>query len=616
MPDAPPATSADDVSRRGVTRGELLTLALIIVVGVWLRAAEPDHLSVEHFDEGVYASNWFCRSPGLPEGKFPQQHLYAPPLLPEICDWVLFAFGSDPRSVMWINVVAGSLMIPVVWGAGRSWFGVCAGLLAAALCAVSDLHITLSRMVLTDVLFCLFLTMGVWSGLRAIQSGRLLWITVAGVTAALAWWTKYNGWLTLAITGAGLAGWLVFERPRGVKPSRPVLRWSATAVIAALLWSPLILSLQDIGGYSTVATNHARYLVGLSGWWDSLGSQVARLGCLEGGFGRMIGIVPVLALFLAQRNGRYTSELFTAAPSAIALAGGALFLPVLGGAMLAAGAVPTLVAFGVVSLVLQLRRQSEADREEVDVVRGHPLVVWTVLAWLLGMVVSIPLYTPYPRLALPVACGSWFAIGAMWPTENTTKSAIASGRWSWAATCLLTLVLVVLATAGSTWRSFPSSLLGIPAWQDRCGLATIAARLIDSAEADPALDGVEGRPELDAILYVFAEPALFYHLSARREQSEFAFLVQPIGDHTVVESPPRNPSMPTYVITGPHADAVTSDAERFSASVQAGRLQLVEEFPFQPSDLVLLDQLDTPGPVGSHKQTVRLYRLTTSDVGH
>ncbi|MCA9054527.1 MAG: glycosyltransferase family 39 protein, partial [Planctomycetaceae bacterium] len=192
MPDAAAITPDEEASSGPVCGREWVALAVTVALGVWLRVAHSEHLAVEHFDEGVYAANWYCHPPGLPDGEFPRQYLYAPPLLPELCFWTLFASGSDPQSVMWINIVAGSLMIPLMWLVARQWFGVASGLIAAALCAFSDLHVALSRMVLTDVLLCLFLTAGVGAGVKAIVTGRLRWIAAAGILAALAWWTKYN----------------------------------------------------------------------------------------------------------------------------------------------------------------------------------------------------------------------------------------------------------------------------------------------------------------------------------------------------------------------------------------------------------------------------------------
>src|SRR5690606_15474334 len=147
----------------------------------------------------------------------------------------------------------------------------------------------------TDVGLTLFLTAGVWTGGRAIHTGRPRWFLLAGLCAALAWWTKYNGWLTLAITGAGLGGWLIWARPAGTSPGPLCLRWLATAAVAAVLWSPVLWDLQAVGGYGEVASNHARYFVGLAGWWDAGLQQLAKQRYLDSSLGVALAAVSLLA---------------------------------------------------------------------------------------------------------------------------------------------------------------------------------------------------------------------------------------------------------------------------------------------------------------------------------
>ena len=156
------------------------------------------------------------------------------------------------------------------------------------------MHVAFSRTVLTDVLLCLFLAAGVWTGVRALQTGRAVWIILAGVLAALAWWTKYNGWLTLAITGAGAAGWVVFGRTRDVPVGSLLFRWVATAAIAIAVWSPVLWGLQDVGGYSAVAANHSRFFVGLAGWANSWTTQFDKLRQWDS---RLVLLICALAVF-------------------------------------------------------------------------------------------------------------------------------------------------------------------------------------------------------------------------------------------------------------------------------------------------------------------------------
>ena len=58
-------------------------LCAIVLLGLLLRWAGKSGLAVEHFDEGVYASNLYCGHLDPPYA-YPMRHLYAPPLFPAL----------------------------------------------------------------------------------------------------------------------------------------------------------------------------------------------------------------------------------------------------------------------------------------------------------------------------------------------------------------------------------------------------------------------------------------------------------------------------------------------------------------------------------------------------
>ena len=168
---------------------EVLLVISITLAGLGLRSAHPSRLAVEHFDEGVYASNLFFHDKAG-AGHYPDQHLYAPPLLPFLIECSMIVFGTANFAPMVVNIAAGALTVPVLWWLGRRWFGITAGLAAATLAALSDVHVFFSRTALTDVLLCFLLVCAVAFLHEALLTRRRLALFASGSLTGLAWWTR------------------------------------------------------------------------------------------------------------------------------------------------------------------------------------------------------------------------------------------------------------------------------------------------------------------------------------------------------------------------------------------------------------------------------------------
>jgi 4-amino-4-deoxy-L-arabinose transferase-like glycosyltransferase len=598
-PSSTVGSAQDDARGKRVSLVEIALVSCIVIAGAGVRGAFPERMAVEHFDEGVYASNWFCRPPGLPDHTFPQQHLYAPPLMPALFEWVLILTGSNAHAVMWVNVVFGTLTIPLVWWIARDWFGPIAGLLAATFAAFSDLHIFFSRMALTDVPLVLFMAAGVWTGVRGIVNGRPLWIALSAGFAALAWWTKYNGWLTLAITGAGLAGWLLFGRPQGVSWRTLVMRWLAIAALTCVFWSPAWWDLQDVGGYSAVAENHARYVVGPGGWLHSLAVHLDSWQAMGSWAGVIAFAVGALLAMLASKRGHTD---WSSSPATWPLGETAL---VLGAACLAAACgEPSALFVLTLAALPRLILQDVGASPVVERGPGARLGLWTSLAWIAGLGVSTPLYTPYPRLGLPLNAGLWLTAAAF------ASPLLHRGRSDRRRTLfwlgMLPAVGAFLAVA--LWFRFEfSQRRGGIAWEDRRGLQAAAPRFVRHVEIEKGKAPPAGR--VDAVFYVYAEPALFYHLSAIERRHPLDYLVQPIGDLGLLQTGAADSNVETWLIVGPHATA--ADWKRLDAAADAGKLQRVMTLPYDPSSAVSLDQFAWGAP-SDGKWRLYLYRVNQS----
>src|SRR3954453_3594905 len=141
-----------------VTRPERLVLATVLVVGAALRLLAFSRAAVEHFDEGVYASNVYF---GAPDYAYPQQRFFGPPLLPALIETGMIA-GLPPNvAALMPSLLAGCATIVAVWWFGRCWFGPQAGVAAATLLALSGFHVAFSATALTDVLLGLWLVLAI-----------------------------------------------------------------------------------------------------------------------------------------------------------------------------------------------------------------------------------------------------------------------------------------------------------------------------------------------------------------------------------------------------------------------------------------------------------------------
>src|SRR5262245_17731597 len=118
--------TGDPISRR-----EMVLVAIVVAVGVVLRAAAVSHSAIEPFDEGVYASNIYF---GSPDYAYPMQRFYAPPLLPALIEMAMTAgavMGIPPNlAALLPSFLAGCGTIVAVWWLSRSWFSPAAGIAA------------------------------------------------------------------------------------------------------------------------------------------------------------------------------------------------------------------------------------------------------------------------------------------------------------------------------------------------------------------------------------------------------------------------------------------------------------------------------------------------------
>ncbi|QDT34521.1 glycosyltransferase family 39 protein [Thalassoglobus polymorphus] len=534
-----------------------------------LRASAPDHLSIEHFDEGVYASNYFSSHLDF---RYPDRHLYAPPLFPAILEWALIFSGGNPQAVMFVNVILGTALVAAIWWLTKLIAGDAAAIAAASLATFSDFLIQYSRAALTDTPVCLFMVLAVGCGLLALRDRHTLAILGAALFTAAAWWTKYNGWLPLAILGAGLAGSVVFDRPKTSEWMPRAGTFLVIALGAFLFWLPCLWSLQEYGGYSAVAQNHAGYIVGFGGWWDSW----TRHFSVQSFNSKLLIVGGVCAILLFQRTRnanpmQWSNRFWVVLFSSVIILG--LGQPILFALLLA--------GYG---LFAGLRKQMEVDR----------LGFWLIAAWIGGLLLTTPLYRPYPRLFMPLWIGliiaSALGLQALL-SHNENAAVVANKKRLGLRSGILGLCLIFLFRSG----------IGESTFEDRTQLASISKSIV--AEIQHFVGTTKQTDDIDAIIYVIGEPGLYYHL-ASDDGDRFNFITQP-GSNLVMLTPiPNAPKIPTFLVLGPHAPD-----EQQELKAETDRATLIEEFPYQASDLVLLDDFPPSELEKNREQKIQLWKL-------
>jgi hypothetical protein len=250
------------------------------------------------------------------------------------------------------------------------------------------------------------------------------------------------------------------------------------------------------------------------------------------------------------------------------------------------------------------------------------LAAWLVAAWLVGLFLATPFYRPYPRLTLPWLIAAWLggaaAIGRFASPANRAVSAAPAAAKFRPLTLVLGIVLAVFAALGN-----PRILAkGVTGWQERtalqqhadailrdCRLAITEDRAAENhrrslRESTPFRGANSDREDVPFVVYVYAEPALFFHLSAA------GVVARPVGDLEFARPDASQPGVPVFLVTGPHAGRERRLAGHMFR--YRDRFRLVHTYRSSPSDLVLLDHYSPRQLAASAdrpEQELRLYRL-------
>lgn len=154
--------------------------------------------------------------------------------------WVVARLiGTDDLSMRLPSIIAGTLMIPMVYLTAKALFGRRAGFVAASLSTISPFMVWYSQEARMYGLVMLFGLIAIWAQIRVLDgAGRWYWAAYAFATAAMMW-AHYLSCVPIAVQQVVFVyGWW---RRRGTPDAWTLFRrWLAAGVGALVLAAPLV----------------------------------------------------------------------------------------------------------------------------------------------------------------------------------------------------------------------------------------------------------------------------------------------------------------------------------------------------------------------------------------
>jgi 4-amino-4-deoxy-L-arabinose transferase-like glycosyltransferase len=512
---------------------ELALVVLLTLIGLVLRVWQLSSAGLDHFDEGAYVlSGLGLFDPTQPHRLYPDQFKFAPLVYPLFIglSYLLLGHPSDTAALL-VSVGLGSLTVPAVWWVGRAWFGRAAGIAAAALVALNEFHIGLSRTALTDIPFTLFLLIALAAIAHAVAHPRFRYVLLAGLATGLAWNTKYHGWFALVISALALAPYLWNRRRRGFSMRPAIVTWFGVAIVAMLCAIPWALFIQSQpGGY--VGLLDYQHSLFSDNWARALWSQIQMQQFLDGPLDRLGPPIALLCAVLVTDRRVQPTPRFV------------LLLALICSSAAILGGFPTVVGLTLIAIPILVR--------EPKLFPG-----WLVVSWLAVWAVMTPFYHPYARLVLPFTIASSLAAGV-------ALARVAGSRHEWLPESGWR---PVLAGLGATAVALCVTALPRPAdpWRPARSIPDAAAAMSQIIPAGSRVI-VIGEPEL----------AFYFQLSGRPafERTEHAADLQAVQESA-------------YVVAGVYARR--APALRDALAGLGARLVPVGSYSMDPNDVRLLD---------------------------
>lgn len=543
-----------------VARREWLVIAAIVLVGGLARVWDVGGVSLNHYDEGVYAfSAW-----GLADGDRPlhPEQRNSPIALSWLASLAMRVLGPTDLAPIGVSLAIGTLTIPLLWLVTRRWFGAASGAVAATLLACNEFHIAMSRSGMTDVVFTFTFVLALpWVG-PALSARTWRPAIVAGLLTGVAWNAKYHGWLATAI---GTAGWLPYAWLTGAARTQYLAalpRLALMTVVAFACYLPWFFKAAELaGGFAALAAYQTTFLS--SHWPTNFARQATNLWYFEGALSRAAvpaALSVAACLVPGVARGRWLA---------------ALALSIVAG--LVAGGTISLWVLTVAAIPLLMRRRD--------------LGAWTVLAWGAALIVLAPMYRPYARTVLPLMTATCVAAAVV--LVEWTKGGNAADERQGAATGWMPAAAAAAAAA----------MLAFGIWS---GDTARWRRSRDLPEAARQIRAIVGE---GAKVIVIGEAALAFYLETEGVR---AFKGFEYWETVVAEREP------VHVVTGIYNQLAPTLRENYARLKD--RLTPIADYRFMPYDHRLLESFPPQDVLaflrdGNDKYRLRLFRYTPDPSG-
>lgn len=179
--------------------------------------------------------------------------------------WLIKAVGSSEFMLRLPSAIAGALTVLVIFFIAKELYSNEAGLIAAALLAVSPYHLHYSQEARMYGMAVLFVSLAIYFFLRSIRTGNLYDWLLFGCTCALAFSTHF--YAAFAILALIIGYWIIRfcefsirketggKILQGVSLPHDFLHFLAGLILAALLVLPVLGSFINQSGYFVSQTN-------------------------------------------------------------------------------------------------------------------------------------------------------------------------------------------------------------------------------------------------------------------------------------------------------------------------------------------------------------------------